>query len=106
MKNLKKIVALVLALVMVCAMMLVSHAVEPRSTTMPCSCGGTITVHVSVDEYEEEEECTHASSSGTSFAGYDVYRVIERTVYESCDTCGYSDTDTTTSRHLISCPNK
>lgn len=92
MKSLKKITAFVLALTMVFSMLIVAHAVEERSPTYPCSCGGNVYEHNYFVEFEyDERQCSHGY-----FYETDTYR---RSVYEtiaSCDSCSYSEVVGTT----------
>lgn len=87
MKNLKKIVALVLALVMVCAMtVVVTHALETRSPVNTCpSCGASMsTSSGSKFLYNSYEPCEHG------YDGSDVYGVYETYEVESCNSCSFS----------------
>lgn len=100
MKNVKKITAFVLALTMVFSMLIVAHAVQPRSGSYPCSCGGVITVTVlSSTDSIETPNCTHGNHNQC-----DEYYVVTERIRETCNTCEYSTTYTETTRTLIYCP--
>lgn len=96
----KKITAFVLAITMVCSMLIVAHAVEPRTAYIPCSCGGEIAITVlSSTDHIESTACTHGNHNQC-----DEYYVVTEHIRETCSSCGYSDTYYETTRTLLYCP--
>lgn len=91
MKNIKKIVAFVLALTMVCSMLIVAHAVEERDHQVACpNCNaGRCTV-----SYEDELIATYQVVCSHGLKGNDICHRYERVTTTFCSNCYFSDVST------------
>lgn len=88
MKNVKRILAVVLCVCLVMAMSVVAFAAEARGTVMKCPNCNVGRVNTTVTrryEHPEQSECRHGYNNGHDW--YDVYHVIKRA---RCDSCSYS----------------